>query len=322
MQVQNIDYRPLISFYRVFLIRLWAKRIAAIVLAPLGLFINLFIIMALLNLFSAVGHLPAGIVAIVGFILLPGIFLFRLGGEIAFAFTTFAFFPFWPILNSIADAFMETYWQRFGAVSSTETVPEYRSDFTALSSFQKKKGHRFTSVVIDVESKKLNMQAEIYREGGVLHLREIKLDLTIIYNFDESIQLPHILVDATPRDQYKLSNLYQRYPDYQVFSAEGEAGTHYRLLTADGNEVGALSILTPDVLWSLLQNLDGADLELKEHEVTFIYRNFHITEENTYKFITGVIEVLPELEKQARIFNKANIMNQTKERPDLLVYNS
>lgn len=199
---------------------------------------------------------------------------------------------------------MGWFWQQFAADNKFEIVGDHLNPEPTTSFGKYRFGSKFGAIAAMVEGRKIYLQLLLYKEGGILRWREYKLDLALRIEPDPAVAVPHIVADATARDDLQESNLQRKLSDYVAFQAEGSAGAAYRLYAQKEHTVDALAILTPDVLQELLDFLPGADVEFKDGSIWFFYRNFQLTDENLQKLFNGTMLVMAELDKQLRPYRR------------------
>ncbi len=269
----DLDYRPLRFFDAVLIFRIWVKRLRLIAVR----------------------------VGLVALIVWAGVFIWQHpefhdvstggGGTIDLGSVFAAIFVYW-LLTIIGTALA---WMRFASANRLVVqTAEESAELTGRTSFLR----HFSIGMMPIKMGGWLFGAQLYKEGGVIRWREYHADLWLRYRLEDSYNLPHMVLDARPRDKQKAANIHARLAGLQEFTPEGQAGKEYRIFAESGHQSDALVIFTPDVLALLLDKLPGVDVELNGRDVWFVLRNPRLQTSSAENFIVGVDAVSSKLEKQ------------------------
>lgn len=126
--------------------------------------------------------------------------------------------------------------------------------------------------------------------------------------------LPNIVLDAKANNNaLKLTNLPKQFLGAQRLELEGGFGRYFTLFCPQGKERDALYIFTPDVMRTIIDEVQGQyDIEITEDKL-YIYSNqpFDITSESYRKLYTMVYHINEQISKQARSYTATTVARQS-----------
>lgn len=124
--------------------------------------------------------------------------------------------------------------------------------------------------------------------------------------------LPHIVLDATRNNFWKISNLPASFSKDQVLSLEGDFDKHFKLYCPKGYERDALYVLNPKLMALMIDFANSTDIEIIDNKL-FLFGGgqFNLSDPGTWGFIQAVVNnVGVETVKQTDYYSDERIGNR------------
>jgi len=232
-------------------------------------------------------HIVLGVIGIIvtlGTILVPGIFIFILMAEII-------------LLSVQVNKVKQRAWQQFAAVNKW---PISDGDaYVVPPGLQNIGNSRRTSQVIAAQFSNITCDLLTY-EYTVGSGKSSHTYYFTIARIRLAKQFPHIILDSKKR--LGVRNIPA---GYENLALEGDFDKFFKLYEAKGEEVDVLSIITPDVMQTLLDNDQQQDIEIWGNCLYFIGAN----DERVPAAMRNLLQSVQKLSSE--IIQRANSLDYT-----------
>lgn len=113
--------------------------------------------------------------------------------------------------------------------------------------------------------------------------------------------LPHIVIDARLPDQSGgMSALPIVFRASQRIMLEGVFYKHFSVYAADKDRITALSILSPDVMETLLEYAPSADMEIIENKLFFYWKDYELVAKDIENVFATISAITTELQRSLK----------------------
>ncbi len=153
-------------------------------------------------------------------------------------------------------------------------------------------------IVGEIDGVKFCYFMRSYKEGGLLRWRERKMDS--LMRLQLSSNLPHIIVNLRDNEKTRRSNMTSCMENAIEFQFEGTSGVYYDAYTANGNQVVALQVFTPDVLEVLYNKIPNADIEIYGSYVWVVERHTVVNDKTARQLFEGAFLLYEQIAFQLK----------------------
>jgi len=222
-----------------------------------------------------------------------GIYLSILGKDIRALILTAFYFAY---IANLVNKYKNKVWERFAAANGWDLDTATAGENIISPGLKFGHSHEFRPVI----------KAEL--PGGMIcdlftydcttgHGRSSQTHEFTVAATDLPKQVPHMVLRAKKGD----TDLRDDMADSETLKLEGDFNDYFRLQVEDGQEVDVLTVITPDIMQTLVDYSQGEDIEMFGQRLYFIVRDDKRDPDSVKQLVRSVIELSEQLKENIRL---------------------
>jgi hypothetical protein len=216
-------------------------------------------------------------------------------------FSFLIIFAYGAVMMGKINAYKNNIWKEFAALNGWQVVN--KATVSELPQSVNYGHNRNYGTVIKAKFEAVSCDIFVYDTTTGQGKYQVTHYFTIAtVPLNASVSLPHIILNS----KKEKADIQQKFPDYEKLKLEGDFNDYFTLIVEKGAEVDVLTVLTPDVMQTLINSDTDEDIEIDGQMLYFILRSDKRDPESMKKLIDSVTALIGQIGENLKLRSAAS----------------